>query len=291
MKTGTGSADDMFMFFTIKNNEVIDVGEMSAFSSWLSEKDGNLYTNLGHSGYQMVERIIFDGSGISTETISEGEVSGDYTIYGTAIQTTAMEALTTPTPNDTDSYIPYVEIRVETYDYSGLEGSESRLYVDGNFDYISVERVDSEGFSQTVGTYHKSECGDYINLCFNAYADPGVNKVFVTPFNKNGTAGNVEVCEIPRSAANTVSTQTIGVIPVDQKGQIAIYDGGVVCGYTSSYVCESGACTKVRESLGDQWHVTAKNKCYNYNVEWYELWDTDDGDYYGWVDANYIMFY
>ncbi len=26
-------------------------------------------------------------------------------------------------------------------------------------------------------------------------------------------------------------------------------------------------------------------------ITWYELYDTDDGDYYGWVDGNYINFY
>ena len=31
--------------------------------------------------------------------------------------------------------------------------------------------------------------------------------------------------------------------------------------------------------------------CYNYGITWYELWDSDDGDYYGWVDENYIDFY
>ena len=26
-------------------------------------------------------------------------------------------------------------------------------------------------------------------------------------------------------------------------------------------------------------------------MTWYECWDTDDGDYYGWIDANYLSFY
>ena len=68
-------------------------------------------------------------------------------------------------------------------------------------------------------------------------------------------------------------------------------NGGIVSGYSTSYVCESEDISTVRKSLGDKWHVTAKNKCFSYGIEWYELWDTDDGDYYGWVDASYIDFY
>ena len=47
----------------------------------------------------------------------------------------------------------------------------------------------------------------------------------------------------------------------------------------------------VRSSLGNTWHVTAKNSCTNYGITWYELWNSDDGGYYGWVDSNYIDFY
>ena len=286
-----GSVEDKFMFCTIRDNEAIYVGEMYSRYVWLSEKNNELYANLGHSGYQMVQRIDFDGSGISTETISEGEIAGDYTTYGKSLETNALDDSSLLMQFYTDDDFPYVEAYVETYDYSGLDGAESRLYVDGDFAYIEVEKaiVDDDTF-WTVGTYQKSECGDYIDLHFNAYAEPETT-IFVTPYNKNGMAGNVKACVVPKNATNTIKTNTITVIPVDQKGQIAIYDGSKVAGFTTSYVVDGGACTKVRESLGNQWHVTAKNKCFNYGVEWYELWDTDDGDYYGWVDSNYISFY
>ena len=79
--------------------------------------------------------------------------------------------------------------------------------------------------------------------------------------------------------------------PVDNiKGQINCH-GGTVAGFTTDYIVNGGAVEKVRNSLGDTWHVTAKNVCDNYGTTWYELWDSDDGDYYGWVDFNYIDFY
>ena len=89
-----------------------------------------------------------------------------------------------------------------------------------------------------------------------------------------------------RTASASTSVQKVN----DRQGQLNCH-GGVVSGYTTSYVCEGGAYSTVRDSLGDTWHVTAKNTCTAYGVQWYELWDSDDGDYYGWVDANYIDFY
>ncbi|MCM1506591.1 MAG: hypothetical protein NC177_05585 [Ruminococcus flavefaciens] len=84
------------------------------------------------------------------------------------------------------------------------------------------------------------------------------------------------------------------IVPVsNMKGQINCH-GVTVAGFPTDYVSEFKEFSKknlVRKSLGDQWHVTAKNKCESYNVTWYELWDTDDGDYYGWVDEYYIDFY
>lgn len=64
-----------------------------------------------------------------------------------------------------------------------------------------------------------------------------------------------------------------------------------VAGFAASYVVDGGEVSEVRHTLGDGWHVTAVNWCYSKEVVWYELYDSDDGDYYGWVDSNYIDFY
>ncbi len=81
-------------------------------------------------------------------------------------------------------------------------------------------------------------------------------------------------------AASTESCYAIGEI-----------NGNGVSGFTTSYVVNGGAKTTVRETLGNGWHVTARTRCYAYGITWYELYDTDDGDYYGWVDSNFIRFY
>ena len=86
---------------------------------------------------------------------------------------------------------------------------------------------------------------------------------------------------------NTVS-QSVQVTPCYLTGQI---NGTGVAGFTTSYVVNGGAISTVRDTLGDAWHVTAVNTCVSKGIVWYELYDTDDNDYYGWVDGNYIRFY
>lgn len=73
-----------------------------------------------------------------------------------------------------------------------------------------------------------------------------------------------------------------------RKGQVA---GNGVYGYASSYACYSDGAQATQHKVENTWHITAKNTCYSHGVTWYECWDTDDGDYYGWIDSNYLSFY
>lgn len=63
-----------------------------------------------------------------------------------------------------------------------------------------------------------------------------------------------------------------------------------ISGYTSSYICENGNLSTVRSSLGDKWHIKSERCCYNYNTLWYECYDSQDEDYYGWIDSKYLDF-
>ena len=111
---------------------------------------------------------------------------------------------------------------------------------------------------------------------------------FVVSKTVGGNSGNASNANQNANSSNNASHASSSVSGM--KGQINCH-GGTVAGFTTDYVVNSGACGIVRQSLGNTWHVTAKNSCYNYGITWYELWDSDDGDYYGWVDANYIDFY
>lgn len=89
-----------------------------------------------------------------------------------------------------------------------------------------------------------------------------------------------------------------GVSPDSE--QVSVYEcnetgvirtkGETVPGFTTSYICEGGAKSMVRTSLGDGWHIQSNRCCYAKNTTWYELYDAWDGDYYGWVAESYIAF-
>lgn len=46
----------------------------------------------------------------------------------------------------------------------------------------------------------------------------------------------------------------------------------------------------LRDSLGNGWHIQAVRSCNSMSITWYEIYDADDGDYYGWIDGSFIDF-
>ena len=293
---GESEAEAVFQIYSVdEDGGLIDLGEIGGGHTILVEKDGKLHTYYGHSGHQVVEEVIMMedlGSWIITKTtVLEKENLSEYIDYGTAIKgydisdTRAIEELC---PKELLEDKPYVDGYVETYALSGHDGSNIRLYLDGDFSSVSVQ-IQNQEYTSEVEFYSKDEFDDYIEMNFN----PGVHPpsvAYVTPYSDLGVAGDVIICDIPKEISGTIQTGGMSH-PVDNmKGQINCH-GGTVAGFTTDYVVNGGATQKVRNSLGDTWHVTAKNACDNYGVTWYELWDSDDGDYYGWVDSNYIDFY
>lgn len=93
----------------------------------------------------------------------------------------------------------------------------------------------------------------------------------------------------------------VGAGPADQSnntitscnrfGTIYSADGSKVDGLTKSYLIDGGAATYERHDLTNGWHIKAVNVYYDGSKYWYELYDADDGDYYGWVDVAHISFY
>lgn len=65
--------------------------------------------------------------------------------------------------------------------------------------------------------------------------------------------------------------------------------GTVVPGYTTSRIEDNGDTdSKERESLGNGWHIVSYRYRETPEGVWCELYDSEDGDYYGWVDINHI---
>lgn len=82
-----------------------------------------------------------------------------------------------------------------------------------------------------------------------------------------------------------------GVTPVSFDGIGQVFSrGGTIYGMTTEYVCNNGP-YETQWPVEDTWHITIKNTVTSHGVTWYECWDTDDGDYYGWIDGTYIRLY
>lgn len=268
----------------------------------------------GHVGVAVLSNLTCSNgnANIETETIYEydslirvevtGSEAGEIVLGGT-ITTYGLdmfEGETVSYPVDSGVFLisktvgevsddkPYADGYVETYALSGRDGSKIRLYLDGDFSSVSVQ-IQNQEYTSEAEFYAKEDFGEYIEMNFN----PGVHPpsvAYVTPYSDLDVAGDVITCDIPKEISGTIQSGGMSYPVDDMKGQINCH-GGTVAGFTTDYVVNGRAVGKVRNSLGDTWHVTAKNKCDNYGVTWYELWDSDDGDYYGWVDSSYIDFY
>lgn len=73
------------------------------------------------------------------------------------------------------------------------------------------------------------------------------------------------------------------------KGEISS-NGLRIEGFTTDYVCNGGEKT-VQWNCEDTWHITARSTINSYGVQWYECWGTDNDDYYGWIDVDFLYFY
>lgn len=289
---GTCEADAMIGVYSIDDEEgLAELGEIGGGHTILTEKDKKLYANYCHQGYQLVNEIQMVGWhdvwSVTQETVFEKDDLSDYAQYGKAIKwydisdKSAVEALC---PKEFLEDKPYVNAEIKASRFTHGDGYEYNLYVEGEFSYVEVSyRTNEAGYG---GNSYTS--GNSSPIFLTSGSSFTSVTAYVTPYNANGIAGDTVSCTGYASEAN--STGGISNPVSGMKGQINCH-GGTVAGFTTDYVVNGGAVGTVRNSLGHTWHVTAKNQCYNYGITWYELWDSDDGDYYGWVDSNYIDFY
>ncbi|MDE5556275.1 MAG: SH3 domain-containing protein [Ruminococcus sp.] len=246
-------------------------------------------------GYEFIDFYRLEGTQfvkIASFSNDEGNNGSDYKYNDISVTKSQYQAYWSQYNYSFDSYgreytytsanTPYVTGNVKTYGYTIFDGSQSHLYLSGNYSYVKVY-LHYKNTSYDATVYYKGQfSGSDIRISqFNAVGTPSAY-LTVTPYSSSGVAGKTITCDIPQTTSGKV----------EPKGQINTH-GGTVAGYTKNYAVNSGTMEKVRTSLGNGWHVTIKQYYYNYNqgVTWYELHDTDDGDYYGWVDGNYIDFY
>lgn len=171
------------------------------------------------------------------------------------------------------------------------DGYDIYINVSGSYDYYEYEYYEAS----PDGNVNLTDSGTENKSSFRVSGfSAGVPYVYadIIPYNDDGTSGskitvrldidtNTETKQPAKKNATISSCNKLGLINCH---------GGTVAGYTTSYVAEGGAVDKVRSSLGNGWHIVAYNTCTSMGITWYELWDSQDGDYYGWVDADYIDF-
>ena len=70
-----------------------------------------------------------------------------------------------------------------------------------------------------------------------------------------------------------------------ENGMILARGRDDVYGYTSAYVLENGEKETQWKIEGD-WFVRVTRTCTSHGKKWYECYDVDDGDYYGWISED-----
>ena len=156
---------------------------------------------------------------------------------------------------------PYIEVFTAA---PWGDGFTYILHVNGNYSYYKYEQYYDcgGGIICESGTYDKTT----LNL---GTVSPGFRylKVVITPYNEAGEAG--ETVEIIK-AENPEITHIPKIEDVNKMGSINA-SKGTVSGYDETYVIYNGQPNeKIRESLGDGWHVTAVKKCETKGVTWYK---------------------
>ena len=93
-----------------------------------------------------------------------------------------------------------------------------------------------------------------------------------------------------KTGAMLQEQKKVEVYSCNSLGTINTCGSTYINGYATSYIVDGGSSSCVRTDLRNGWHVTAVRYCFAYDTTWYELYDSDDGDYYGWVNSFNINF-
>ncbi len=158
-------------------------------------------------------------------------------------------------------------------------GGEVSCYYEISSDY-KINKIDELSSSPVQNNYSYYRNGRQIDsseyyAAIHYYSD--MNWISIASDFMNNVDSSKPIEQPVKEAVNLE-----GVI--NSKGAKYVYS------YTTEYVLYGGKKVEQRLDLKNGWHVSAKYSCSAYGLIWYELWDSDDGDYYGWVDSDFIDF-
>ena len=227
---------------------------------------------------------------ITTTTSTTTTTTETTTKKTTTKKVTTTKETTTPAPTTVKATAPpaTASISVDPQPCSG-NGTLLLMSVSGNYSYFTYEvYADFEGQKNVLRKSGTSYDRSYL------YEDGSTvsNFVFyVTPYNSDGVAGSRVSMKYNGEHMIYVPQQSASVSSCTRYGTIYSPSGSKVDGLTKSYLIDGGAATYERHDLTHGWHVTAVSEYYDGSTYWYELYDSDDGDYYGWVASYNISFY
>ena len=276
----------------------VDTGEAEYVPIYQSADTGSSAVARAYTG-DAVDIYAIEGSWYHVQL---GEVSGYleavYVTFSepqpatepTTVQTTARmtENTTAAQTKPVQKQKPTISASIVVETSSVGDGATFYLKTSGSYAYYTYEASAylANGESEYLGSFTSSDP----KVRLTAGSVFSYVTATVTPYHADGTAGETVTCRGNYGSDYAPAQQSASVSACTKYGQLNTH-GSVVAGFTTSYVVNGGSPSHIRDSLGNTWHVTAVNYCYSRGVNWYELYDSDDGDYYGWVDANYIDFY
>lgn len=174
-------------------------------------------------------------------------------------------------------------------------GWDIYLKVSGDFSYYDWESYVTLPNNSNYDIQKGSSSDTYICICgtFEPQVSGTTNVCIITPY-LNGIKGDIikvekSIDSIMKNSNENNSTKK--VTSCTKYGTIYSPSGSKVDGLTRSYLIDGGAATYERHDLTHGWHITAVNQYFDGSTYWYELYDSDDGDYYGWVASYNISFY
>lgn len=299
-----------------KNNYQVDIGFISIDFDELIEKDGEIYLKKLHDDKFEIQKITLKSESEKNEVVLGNKITAkDFS--GKKIESydlddaSGLEKICSTSGKiisdvTVSGYIRAKYVENDDYGYMSGLSFNYRLYLSGDYERVSVALIkDGTVYFDSAKEYSSNETKDYINLGTGTdllknyssdFAGPGqciyISDLVdhygycVIPYDKDGISGDAVKISFPDVCDYVYSDLGVSTY----KGEISVSEGSTVYGYTTKYVVYGEEKT-VQKEVKDSWHITAKNCCYNYGNTYYELWDSDDNDYYGWVDSKYIKFY
>lgn len=219
---------------------------------------------------------------IETTTTTEETTTTTVTAVTTIAETTTETICMTTAPKLAS--ITSAEIVGVSNDYGG--GFMYKLNITGDFAYWTASASEtSVGSGARTFTFSSDEITPN-NPYFTGGSTLTDVRATITPYDANGIAGTPY--SVIWNSNRTEHDSSVLIQSCNKTGIIRTY-GEIVPGFASSYICEGGAMAKIRTELGDGWHIRSGRYCFSKNTTWYELYDDWDGDYYGWVSENYLL--